>query len=118
LIFPNEGSRIACGLGHALDLYLLGIAERRFRPLYRNDQPISASRYGLDVFGFINRVVEGNAQLLDSRVDALVEFDDGVVWPQSTAQLVARHHFPGMFQQYFEDEERLLLKQDGSAVPV
>jgi len=45
-------------------------------------------------------------------VGAVIELDDGVVWPERLADLVAQHHLPGVAQQHEKDTEGLLMKPD------
>ena len=63
-------------------------------------------------------IVQRHPKLFDCSIDALIEFDNGVVRPEPSADLFARHQIAGSFQQQFENEERLFLKKDGAAVVV
>jgi hypothetical protein len=55
---------------------------------------------------------QGISEFLDGGVDAVVEFDDGIIRPQVQADFLAQHYLTAMLQQHGQDSERLFLQSD------
>ena len=67
------------------------------------DEPVPSPRNRLDE---VRVGTEGDADVPDGEVDALVVSDVGV-WPQCRADLLARDELAGMFDQQAEQERGL-----------
>ena len=80
------------------------------------EEAISAARHGFDIARLVSRFAHHVAELLDGGVDAVIEFHDGVVRPKAKTDLVAQHHFAGMFQQHEKDLARLFAQTQADTV--
>ncbi len=82
----------------------------------RRDEAISASRQRLDKSGVIGGISQRFAQLVDRRVQTVVEIDEGIGGPVLITQFFASDHFARPLQEDGEDVKGLLLKLDPHAL--
>jgi hypothetical protein len=73
---------------------------------------VPAPGQGLDVAGSIGLVAEGDPDLLDAEVEALVEVDERVAAPDLAAELFTGDDVTGAGDEQRQDLERLLLQLD------
>ncbi len=81
----------------------------------RCDEAIPASRERLDKSRVVGGVSQRFAQLINRRVQAVVEVNEGISGPVLIAQLFASDYFPGPLQQEREDVKGLFLHLDSYA---
>ena len=82
----------------------------------RQTSPAPTSRQGLDKTWILRRIAQRLAQLADSRVQAVIEIDDGVVGLEALLQFLARDEFARALQQHRQNFEGLFLELDLRAV--
>jgi len=82
----------------------------------RGDEPISASRQRLDKSRVIGGISERLPQLVDRRIQTIVEVNERVGRPVLGAKLFASDHFTGPLQQDGEDMKGLFLQLDSYAL--
>jgi hypothetical protein len=58
----------------------------------------------------IGGIAKRRTQALDGSVQAVLEIDEGPLWPQSLPKLVPRHHFARVLEHQTENFKRLLLQ--------
>src|SRR5207245_3557146 len=80
------------------------------------DEAVAAPSYGLDEARFLRRVAEGDAQLVDGRIEAAVKLYECPRRPESSGQLFARNDVPGGSDQNLEDSKGLFLKRYGNSL--
>ena len=85
-------------------------------PGNRGDEPISASRQCLNKSRVIGRISQRLPQLVDRRVQTVVEINEGIGRPVLGAKVFAIHHFTGPLQQDREDMKGLFLQLDPHAL--
>jgi hypothetical protein len=91
----------------------------RFQSLYcGSNETITALGKGFDEARLIRFVVQGLAQFLDGRIQAMVEIHEGVFGPKPLAKLFSRHYLAGLLQQHGQNLKGLVLKLDLVAVLV
>src|SRR5438067_2370311 len=90
----------------------------RFDPIHRHLQTVATARHRFHVLGLLRGVLQRQPYFLDGGIDAVVELDNRVIWPELTPDLLARHHLTGMFKQHLKNLEGLLVKADLPAIPV
>ena len=81
-----------------------------------SDEAIALPGDGLDIERLVGRVAQGLAELHDRSIQAVIEVDEGVGWPEVLAQLLARDHLPGVFKQQEQNARRLFAQLDESAI--
>jgi hypothetical protein len=81
-----------------------------------SDKAITLFRDGFDVERLLGRATQGLAELHDSRIQAVIEVDEGIGRPEMLAQLLARDHLPGVLQQQEQNARRLFPQLDESAI--
>jgi hypothetical protein len=64
------------------------------------------------MLGTLGRVFQRVTELLDGRVEAVVEVHEGVTRPELLPQLLTRDQLTRPLQQQSQDPERLLLERD------
>ena len=74
------------------------------------DVAIAASRHRLDERRPGGIVAEGGAHPFDGGVEAVLEVDEGAVWPETVAQFVSSDEVSRALEQRAQDFERLTLK--------
>ena len=79
-------------------------------------EPISTPRKRLDESRCRRRVAKRLAQPFDRRVQAVLEIDEGIVAPEFTTQIVARHQCAGRAHQERENAKRLDWQEEPAAV--
>ena len=80
------------------------------------DESVAAPRQGFDEPRIVGGVVQRFAQLADGAVQPDLEVDERVRGPEHASELVARDHFTGTAQQFFEDLEGLIGQPDFQAM--
>src|SRR3954453_2056479 len=65
----------------------------------RGQKTVTSARNGLHESGLFGRVAQGIAEAPDCGVQAVVEIDKSVGWPESLAYLFARHDLSRTFQK-------------------
>ena len=80
------------------------------------DEAVAAPRQSLDVAGFVGRLAQRVAQLLDGAVQAGVEINKSVAGPKLLVQFLACHDLAGMLEQEREHLEGLVLELQPNAV--
>jgi hypothetical protein len=92
------------------------LARRRFRNSHPFDRgtkkTIATLGKSFDEAWLVRFVVQGQAKLFDSRVEAVVEVHEGILGPETLAKLFPRDHLPWLRQQHSQYPERLLLDLD------
>src|SRR5450631_3957761 len=79
---------------------------QRFNNLNGSDGAITAARQRLNETRLFRRIVQSLPNLIDRRVQAMVDIDNGV-WPKTRLKRLSPYNFTGAFQQNCEDLERL-----------
>ena len=79
-------------------------------------EPISTPWKRLDESRCRRRVAKSLAQPFDRRVQAVLEIDEGIVAPEFTTQIVARHQCAGRPHQERENAKRLDRQEKPAAV--
>ena len=62
------------------------------------------------------RIAEGRPNLVDRLAEALIEIDEGSLWPQSRLQLGAGDDVAGLFEKRRQEFKRLVFQLDPDAV--
>ena len=83
----------------------------------RRDEAIASARQRLDEARVVGRVAERLAQLLDRRVEGVVEVDEGVGRPEPFAHRLAGDDLARAFQEHRQQLKRLVLQLQSDAVP-
>src|SRR5205809_7946068 len=83
----------------------------------RGDEPVTPAREGLDVTGGLGRVAQGLPQLPHGRVEAVVEVDERIRWPELVPQLLSGHHLARTLQEQGQQAKRLILQTDLQSLP-
>jgi hypothetical protein len=86
------------------------------RPVYRGEEPVATSRYRLDEAGILGSVPQGVPKPADGSVEAVIEIDKRIRWPQTGPELVASDHLAGSFQQEGKNLKGLFLKSYSRSV--
>ena len=76
------------------------------------DESVASARHGFDEAGLVRGILQRLAQAVDRFIQALIEIDKGVGWPQLLHQLVASNQLAGAIEQCGEDVKRLFLNSD------
>jgi len=76
--------------------------------LHRIDKSVAAARHCFDIARLFSRFPEDIAQSPDRRIDAVVEFDHGLIRPKPIAYLLSQDDLTGVFQQQEQELEGLL----------
>ena len=79
------------------------------------DKAIAAPSKRLHEARISGRVPQGFADLVDGRVEAVIEVNKRVSGPELFAQVLAGNHVAGMFEQQSKHLERLLLEPNADA---
>src|SRR5208337_1296486 len=82
---------------------------RFFGRFHFPQKPVSPARQRLDELRPVRIVAQRLAQLLDGRIQAVLEIHKRVRRPDPRAQFLSRHHFSRFFQQRCQHLHRLLL---------
>ena len=80
------------------------------------DEAVAPPRQGLDIDRLFRRFTQCVAQSFDSRIDAVIELDDGVVRPEPLPDVLAQHHLARVIEQHEQDLEGLVLKANADSV--
>lgn len=88
----------------------------RLRDLDGSNEAVSSAGQCLDVAGIARGFAERFPQLLNRRVDAVIELDHGIVRPQLQPDFLAQDHLTGMVEQHHQDLEGLLADPDFDSV--
>ena len=83
-----------------------------------SDEAVAAPRQSLDVAGFLGRIGQDVAQLLDGAVQTGIEVNKSVCRPEFLTEFLARNYVAGMLEQKREYLEGLVLKLQADAVLV
>ena len=78
----------------------------------RRDESIAESRHGFDKGGVIGRISERMSHLAHQRIEASVEIDDDLAWPQSRDHFFARDQQPVAGNQQDQQIEGATLEPD------
>jgi hypothetical protein len=76
----------------------------------RSYEAIPSSRKRLNEDRCVCRFAQGVAQPLDGSIQALIEVDEGVGWPEFAAQFLSGDHLARPFKQGRQDLKRLFLE--------
>ncbi len=106
--------RLGERLGYLADRHFVRAIAIADRFDLRNEA-VTAPRQSLDVTRRVGVVVEHLTQLLDVRVQAVLEVNEGVVGPEMAAKFFARHQLAGATQEKRENSERLALQLELNA---
>ena len=77
--------------------------------VHRPDKTVTAARNGFNVARLIRRVIERAPELVNRRVERMLELDEGAVGPELLLQLFASDQFTRPLEQDSEDAERPVL---------
>lgn len=77
--------------------------------LHRGEEAVPATWKGFDEARIRGAVPKSIAELVDSGVEAVIEIDERVGWPEPLAEFFASHNVPGTFEQRGQNPERLFL---------
>ena len=83
-----------------------------------SDEAVPAPRQGFDELWCFGGIAKRLTDLLDRRVQAVLEIDERVGCPQSPPKLLARNQVPGPLQQRDEYLSWLLLEPNASAAGI
>ena len=78
--------------------------------LYRRDEPVADLRHGLQKPRSRRRIPKRLPDLLNRRIQALVELDELVLGPEAVLELLSGDDLAGLLEQSLEDAERLVLQ--------
>src|ERR1051325_2773282 len=67
--------------------------------LYGSDETVAALGPCLQEAGIAGGVAENIAHLIDGCVQAVIEINECVLWPEACAQFFARHHLVRAFEE-------------------
>src|SRR5687767_10203346 len=87
-------------------------------PRHRGDESISPPGQCFDVLRRVRGIAKRLPHLLDRGVQAVLEIDEGVRFPQAIPQFLARGNLAGMLEERGEDLPRLVLEPDTVSVTV
>jgi hypothetical protein len=65
----------------------------------RGQETVAPARHCFHEPGIIRRIAESVTQASDGCIEAVIEIDKGIGWPQSAAQLFPSYNLSGFFQQ-------------------
>ena len=82
----------------------------------RRDEAIAPARQRLDEPRVLGRVAEHLAQLLDRRVEGVIEIDEGVGGPEPLAHRLAGDHLARALEEHHQQLKRLLLQLQPDAL--
>lgn len=80
--------------------------------VHGSDESIAPAGQGLYVMWLFGIVLERLAELLNRRIDAVIELDECTIWPKTFPDLFAEYRFARVFQQHQQNFKRLLLQPD------
>jgi len=83
---------------------------------HRCDEPIAPARQRFNEAGARGRIAEGRPDLVDCFGEALVEIDEGSLWPEPGLEFAAGDDVTGLFEQRRQDLEWLVFQLDPDAV--
>src|SRR5438552_6415815 len=86
------------------------------RHLYRYQEPVSSAGQSLHEPLILSRIVQRLAQSPDGCVDAVIEFHNRVVWPESLPDLFAGYHLSRQRKKHRQNLKRLFGKPDPKAI--
>jgi hypothetical protein len=81
-----------------------------------SDEAIAFSGYGFDVERLVGRIAQSFPELHNRSIQAVIEIDEGIGRPEMLAQLFARDHLPGVFEQQEQNTRRLFAQLNKGAV--
>lgn len=80
-----------------------------------SDEAVAATGKGFDEAGIVGGVAQGFAELVDSGVEAVAEIDEGVIGPNTLAELIAGDELAGVLEESGQDLKGLARKLDANA---
>ena len=92
------------------------MSSRSRHPFHGNQETVANLGHGFDKLGGFDGVSQRLSQLFHCRVDPMLEVDEGIIRPQSDAQLLTSNNSPFAFQQQPKNLERLLLNPNRSSL--
>jgi hypothetical protein len=85
----------------------------RWQSLYSGaNETVASLRKCFDVAWFFGFVIQCLAKLLDCRIQAVVEIDEGIGGPKLLSKLFSGDDLSRVLEQYRQDTKRLLLEPD------
>jgi hypothetical protein len=81
------------------------------------DETIPLPRHGLDIARIVGIIIESLPELLNGSIQAVLEFDEGAIGPETSLQLVPGDYLPRPLQKCNQNPERKVLQLDTCAVP-
>ena len=94
----------------------LGAFEGAAALINRSDKAVSTAGQRFDKTRARCGIAQRLPNLVDRRIQAVVEIDKGVGRPDLLPQIVAGDHPSGIFKQRGQDLERLFLQPDSGAI--
>ena len=99
-----NGERLICGLGSIRGPGALS-SSRPDRicdcPIEWRNKAVPASRYGLNEAWIFSRVAQRFANLIDGRIQVVVDIDEGV-WPEPVLQFIPGDYLARLLEKYGE----------------
>ena len=95
----KSGRKVRAGHRRRMSRRSRTTGDRHGLPPYSSDESISPARHGFDVSWIVGRVAQGTSQLIQRRVQAVLEIDEGTFLPDLLAQLLVGNHLARMRQQ-------------------
>jgi hypothetical protein len=83
----------------------------------RSDEPVSAARQRLEIFGRGRGIRERHPNAPDAEIEAAIEVDVDGAAPESLPELIPRHELAGTPRQELEHPRRLVLELDPGSAP-
>ena len=75
-----------------------------------SDEAVSTARYGLDISRMLSRVAQRPPQLVNRRVDPMLEIDERPIAPEPLTKLLTRHKTTVVGEQQQQNFKRLARK--------
>jgi hypothetical protein len=86
-------------------------------PRHGSEKPIPTAGKSFNKPGIFRGIAQGVAEAFDGSIEAVIEINEGIGWPEFGAEFFAGNKFTGPGQEKRQDLERLFLQPDFGAVP-
>jgi hypothetical protein len=72
-----------------------------------SNESVATTRHGFDVAGIVGGIAQRAPELIDCRIEAMLEIDEGRFSPYFVTHLLAGNYLARVCQQYQQDLEGL-----------
>jgi hypothetical protein len=86
-------------------------------PRHGSEKPVPTAGKSFNKPGIFRGIAQGVAEAFDGSIEAVIEINEGIGWPEFGAEFFAGNKFTGPGQEKRQDLERLFLQPDFGAVP-